>query len=215
LENYPRNTNDDVKLLETLRGNMMVFIPTATHLYDDNVDSKRYHFSGLEYEMEGKHREGHFDGVGTVLNLLFRIIEPHRAYFGQKDFQQLQIVKKLVEIEHLPTAIIGCPILREENGLAMSSRNKRLTHSQLNEASLLYKTLKEIKIKFPSTSIPKLNEYVWNVFKEHQSLELEYFEIANVKTLKTAKRNHKNNSYRAFIAVFIGGIRLIDNIALN
>ena len=79
LENYPRTVNEDVQLLETLHGDMMVFAPTATHLYNDKVDSKRYHFSGLEYEMEGKHREGHFDGVGTVLNLLFRIIEPQRA----------------------------------------------------------------------------------------------------------------------------------------
>lgn len=215
LDNYPRTLNDDIELLETLKGDMMLFAPEASHLYNEEIRSKKYHFSGLEFEMEGKHRKSHFDGVGTVLNLLFRIVKPYKAYFGEKDFQQLQIVKKLVEIEKLPIIIVGCPILREENGLAMSSRNKRLTKSQLVESALIYKTLKEVKQKFTGTSIPKLNEFVLKVFKENPTLRLEYFEIANVKTLKTAKRKHKKNSYRAFIAVFVGNIRLIDNIELN
>ncbi len=215
LKKYPRTINDDIELLKTLQGKILVFSPEASKLYNSRISSKKYLFSGLENEMEGKHRKGHFDGVGTVLNLLFRIIKPTRAYFGEKDFQQLQIVKKLVEIENLPIKIIGCPIVREENGLAMSSRNKRLTQKQFNEATLIHKTLSEVQQKFNFYSISKLNNMVKERFLDHNYLELEYFEIANIQTLKTAKHKRKQNKYRAFIAVFAGSVRLIDNIALN
>ena len=215
LNKYPRSLEADLKLLNTFDVDIIVFSPEANHLYSKNVSSKSYDFSGLEFEMEGRHREGHFDGVGTVLNLLFRIITPNKAYFGQKDFQQLQIVKKLVEIEQLPIIIVGCPIKREKNGLAMSSRNRRLSHAQMNEAALLYKTLRKVQNQFEYTSIPKLKAFVNTVFKKHPDLELEYFEIANVDNLKSAQRKSKTNTYRAFIAAWIGGVRLIDNIALN
>jgi pantoate--beta-alanine ligase len=215
LEKYPRLLEEDVKLLNSIGGDIIVFAPEAAHLYNNDVSSKFYHFSGLEFEMEGRHRAGHFDGVGTVLNLLFRIIKPNTAYFGQKDFQQLQIVKKLVEIEKIPITIVGCPILREKNGVAMSSRNRRLSPDQLNQASLIYKTLKEVQKKFEYTSIPKLKTFVNTVFAENPAFELEYFEIADVNTLKSAERKRKTNTYRAFIAAWIGGVRLIDNIALN
>lgn len=215
LEKYPQTLESDVALLKKLSNEIIVFNPNANDLYKNNITSKRYKFSGLEHEMEGKHREGHFDGVGTVLNLLFRIVKPTNAYFGEKDFQQLQIVKKLVEIESLPINIIGCPIVREENGLAMSSRNKRLTKSQRSEAALIRKTLSEVAKKFKTEPISELNNYVEKTFKEHPELELEYFEIANIKNLKTAQRKRKNNTYRAFIAIFAGSVRLIDNFALN
>jgi pantoate--beta-alanine ligase len=215
LNKYPRILEEDVKLLNHIGGDIIVFAPDADHLYGKDVSSKSYDFSGLEYEMEGRHRAGHFDGVGTVLNLLFRIIRPIKAYFGQKDFQQLQIVKKLVEIEQLPITIVGCPITREENGVAMSSRNRRLNQAQLDQASLIYKTLKEVKNKFGYTSIPKLRTWVNVVFENYPDLDLEYFEIANVNTLKSEKRKQKSNAYRAFIAAWIGGVRLIDNVALN
>ncbi len=215
LEKYPQTLESDVALLKELSDEIIVFNPNANDLYKNNIASKRYKFSGLEHEMEGKHREGHFDGVGTVLNLLFRIVKPTNAYFGEKDFQQLQIVKKLVEIESLPINIIGCPIVREENGLAMSSRNKRLTKTQRSEAALIRKTLSEVAKKFKTESISELNNYVEKTFKDHPELELEYFEIANIKNLKTAQRKRKNNTYRAFIAIFAGSVRLIDNFALN
>jgi pantoate--beta-alanine ligase len=177
--------------------------------------AKNYRFGGLENEMEGKHRKGHFDGVGTILNIFFRIIRPDRAYFGEKDFQQLQIVKKLVAIEKLPVEIVGCPIVREENGLAMSSRNKRLSPKQFEEASIIFKTLNEVKEKFGSLSISQLNQLVAERFLKSSYLNLEYFEIANEKTLKTAKRKNKASKYRAFIAAFTGEVRLIDNMPLN
>ena len=215
LEKYPRTIEKDIALLSTIKGEIFIFSPKVSDLYPKNIRSKNYNFLGIENEMEGKYRKGHFDGVGTVLNILFRTVNPDKAYFGEKDFQQLQIVKKLVEIEELPISIIGCPIIREKSGLAMSSRNKRLGMNQLKEAPLIYKTLLEVQEKFNDLTVSKLNDLVENRFSKNPFLELEYFEIANEKTLKTVHVKRKDVNYRAFIAVFAGGIRLIDNIALN
>jgi pantoate--beta-alanine ligase len=214
LEKYPRTLDADGKLLRQLKGPVFIFAPTAEDLYTAGIVSKNYSFQNLEHEMEGRHRLGHFDGVGTVVNLLLRAVQPRRAYFGEKDFQQLQIVRKLVQIEKLSVKIIGCPIIREKNGLAMSSRNTRLNPEEFSEAALIYKMLSEVKKKFESLSISKLNKLVTERFMNNKFLRLEYFEIANTKTLKTAKRKHKSTSYRAFIAVYVGTVRLIDNIAL-
>jgi len=212
---YPRTIENDIAHLKRFSKNIFIFSPSALDLYDHDISSKSYNFSGIESEMEGKHRIGHFDGVGTVLNLFFRIVKPNRAYLGEKDFQQLRIVRKLVEIENLPVKVIGCPTIRETSGLAMSSRNKRLNNEQLKEAILIYKTLLKIKENFNLLSILKLNQLVEKEFKGHSSLTLEYFEIADTETLKTGIYKSKKKKYRAFIASFIGGIRLIDNMALN
>ncbi len=215
LTKYPRTLDEDIRLLEQTNKNIVVFAPTASEVYGDQIKSKKYKFGKLAEEMEGKHREGHFNGVGTVLNHLFRIIEPDRAYFGEKDFQQLQIVRKLVVLENLPTAIVGCPILREANGLAMSSRNQRLTEAQRNKAVLISEILQQTKQQFEHKTIAQLTEAAEKAFAENESLELEYFEIANVKTLKTTKEKKEGKKYRAFIAAYAGNIRLIDNMALN
>jgi pantoate--beta-alanine ligase len=215
LEKYPRTLDADAALLNTLKGNVLIYAPQPTDVYGAKVVSKKYNFGGLEHQMEGKFRLGHFDGVGTVLNLLFRAIQPNKAYFGKKDFQQLQVVKKLVEIEQLPIDIVGCTILRESHGLAMSSRNKRLSPKLFEEAVLIHQTLAEVQRKFETLSIPKLSEIVTQAFEENEYLELEYFEIASIKTLKTAQRKHKKTVYRGFIAAFAGEVRLIDNISLD
>ena len=215
LKNYPRTMDADADLLKTLKGPVYIYAPLPSDLYGDNVVSKKYNFGGLEHQMEGRFRPGHFDGVGTVLNLLFRAISPDHAYFGEKDFQQLQIANKLVEIEDLPTKIVGCPIVREESGLAMSSRNKRLSPKLLEEAVLIHQMLVEVKKYFGRYSIAKLSIIVEKAFRENEHLELEYFEIANINNLKTAARKRAGIKYRAFIAAFAGGVRLIDNIALN
>ena len=215
LEKYPKTLENDLTLLYSLSKKIIVFSPIASELYNRNISSKSYVFSGIEKEMEGKHRAGHFDGVGTVLNLLFRVVTPNKAYFGEKDFQQLQIVKELVKIENLPVNIIGCPIVREKNGLAMSSRNKRLSEEEFEEAALIYLTLKKVKEKFHDLNFKNLNKFVENEFKKSDFFTLEYFEIANSSTLKTDENKLNNIRYRAFIACFIGGVRLIDNMALN
>jgi pantoate--beta-alanine ligase len=126
---------------------MLIFAPNATELYGEKIEAEQFLFDGLEHEMEGKFRTGHFNGVGTVVKKLFEIVKPHKAFFGEKDFQQLQIIRKLTEKNNLPVEIIGCPIDREENGLARSSRNERLSPQVRREASFIYETLKKVKRK--------------------------------------------------------------------
>ena len=215
LQKYPRNLEKDLSLLEDIQDELIVYTPPISDIYEKEVVSKNYIFGALESEMEGKHRNGHFDGVGTVLSKFFDIIKPDKAYFGQKDFQQLQIVKKLVALENLPIEVIGCPIIREENGLAMSSRNKRLTDEQFEEATIIYKLLTEVREKFATHSIEDLNKLVSERLLQNQFVELEYFEIADEETLKTVTQKNSSTTYRAFIAAFIGDVRLIDNMPLN
>lgn len=215
LQKYPRTPQKDISLLETLNGEIILYLPEISDVYEDTVAAQNFNFGGLEFEMEGKHRQGHFDGVGTVVSKLFKIVKPTNAYFGEKDFQQLQIVKKLVEIENLPVNVVGCPILREENGLAMSSRNKRLSNQQFKDAATIYQVLKEVQAVFSDKSIAEINALVTERFLQNANLKLEYFEIANEDTLKTATTKKEGINYRAFIAVFAGEIRLIDNISLN
>ncbi|MEL0651928.1 pantoate--beta-alanine ligase [Algibacter sp. TI.3.09] len=216
LDKYPRTLENDIALLKTVSATkIMVYAPTVDDVYEGNTVSETFDFDGLEHEMEGKFRDGHFDGVGTVVKRLFEIVKPHKAYFGEKDFQQLQIIKKLVEKHHMPLEIVGCKIHRESNGLAMSSRNTRLKPEFSTAAPFIYETLKTAKLKFGTKSATEVEEWVEKQFKNHELLKLEYFIISEVETLKPLKRKSNNKAYRAFIAVYADDIRLIDNIALN
>ncbi len=213
---YPRTLDDDVELLKTVsKDNVLVYAPTVDDIYNGNTVSQKFDFDGLEFEMEGKFRNGHFDGVGTIVKRFFEIVKPHRAYFGEKDFQQLTIIKKLVEKHSIPVKVIGCPIHREANGLAMSSRNTRLKPEYKKAAPFIYKTLTTAKEKFGTKSANKVSEWVEKEFAKHNLLKLEYFIIADTKTLKPVTRKSNKKTYRAFIAVYADDIRLIDNIALN
>lgn len=214
LAKYPKTYDNDVALLESVNCDVL-FFPSVEEIYAENVTSEKFDFDGLEYQMEGKFRDGHFDGVGTIVKTLFEIVEPDVAYFGKKDFQQLQIIKKLVEKYELRVKIKGRPIFREEDGLAMSSRNVRLTKEHREAAPFIYKTLKKAKKKFGAKNPEELTKWVEKQFKKHPLLELEYFTIANEKTLETVTTIEPDKKYRAFIAVFAGDIRLIDNIRLN
>jgi len=214
LEKYPKTIENDIRLLTSASCDIL-FSPLVAEIYPKNVASEKFNFDGLEHQMEGKFRDGHFDGVGTVVKALFEIITPKKAYFGQKDFQQLQIVKKMVKKHHLPVKVKGCPIYREEDGLAMSSRNARLPKEQRSIAPFIYKTLQKIQQKFDTKNISEINEWLENEFKKQPLLTLEYFTIADEKTLKSAESKKANKKYRAFIAVFAGSVRLIDNIRLK
>ena len=216
LVNYPRTLVNDVELLKTVsKDNILIYAPTIEDIYGGNTVSEKFDFDGLEFEMEGKFRNGHFDGVGTIVKRFLEIIKPDNAYFGEKDFQQLQIIKKLVEKHHIPVNIVSCPIHRENNGLAMSSRNSRLKPIHKEAVPFIYKTLKTAKKQFDTKSANKVVQWVEKQFASHNLLKLEYFIIADASTLKTVKRKTKNKKYRAFIAVYADDIRLIDNIALN
>jgi pantoate--beta-alanine ligase len=215
LEKYPRTLDADIIKISNINLNIIVFAPTVDEMYEGKTLSQSFDFDGLENKMEGKFRPGHFDGVGTIVKRLFEIVKPTRAYFGEKDFQQVQIVKKMVEKNHLDVAIVVCPIYREINNLAMSSRNERLTLHEREEAGIIYKILNKAKEKFTNNSAEKTTQWVINEFKKNKVFTLEYFEIADEETLSTCKRKSKNKKYRAFIAVFVNNVRLIDTISLN
>lgn len=215
LKKYPRTLEADVEKIKSVSEQIIVYAPSVDDIYKGKTISEDFDFDGLENQMEGKFRVGHFDGVGTIVKQLFEIIKPTNAYFGEKDFQQLQIVKKLVSKHTIPVSIIGCPIFREKSGLAMSSRNERLSPEARKEASIIYKTLSEAKILFKTKSAKEVSYWVETEFKKHKNFELEYFEIADEVQLLPCVRKNKSKKYRAFIAVFINNIRLIDTISLN
>ncbi len=215
LNKYPKTLEKDLSKLKSVSKELIIFTPTVDEIYASNIVSSKFDFGGIEFEMEGKHRIGHFDGVGTIIKRFFEIIEPANAYFGEKDYQQLQIVKALVENYKIPVNIVGCAILREKSGLAMSSRNERLTAHTREEASIIYKTLEMAKNKFGTESAVYVTEWVKKQFENHPIFDLEYFEIADATTLKIVKRKVTGKKYRAFIAIYANEIRLIDNIALN
>ena len=158
LAKYPRTLEEDIKKLTALNPNIILYAPSVEDIYDGKPLSQSFDFDGLENQMEGKFRPGHFNGVGTIVKRLFEIIEPTNAYFGEKDFQQLQIVKKMVAKNHLQVNVIGCPIYRESNNLAMSSRNERLSAQERDEAAIIYKTLTAVKEKFATNSTTAISE---------------------------------------------------------
>jgi len=215
LAKYPRTFDADVQKLTDLNPKIVLYAPTVEDIYEGKPTSQSFDFDGLENQMEGKFRPGHFDGVGTIVKRLFEIVAPTNAYFGEKDFQQLQIVKKMVAKNNLSVNVIGCPIHREGNNLAMSSRNERLTPEERQEAALIYKTLAEAKEKFATNSISAVSEWVKRTFQDNPHFTLEYFTIADEQTLLSSSRKNKNKKYRAFIAVLVNNIRLIDTISLN
>lgn len=212
LAKYPRTLETDIAKIKTISDTIIIYAPTVDDIYEKKINSEKFSFDGLENQMEGKHRLGHFDGVGTIVKKLFEIVQPTRAYFGEKDFQQLQIVRKLVSKYKIPVEIVGCPIHRETNGLARSSRNIRLSDEAREKASVIFKTLKKAKIYFQNHSATETVKMVEQEFKKHQEFQLEYFEIANESNLIPCKRKSKNQKYRGFIAVFVENIRLIDNL---
>jgi len=215
LAKYPRTLNEDVEKLNTLDPNIILYAPSVDDIYEGNVSSQHFDFDGLENQMEGQFRPGHFDGVGTIVKRLFEIVAPTRAYFGEKDFQQLQIVKKMVTKQKLPVLIIGCPIYRENNDLAMSSRNERLSEKERIAAAIIYKTLTSAKAKFEKQSSIKITAWVKSNIEKNPLFKVEYFTIADETTLLSCSRKNKNKKYRAFIAVLVNNIRLIDTISLN
>lgn len=215
LAKYPRTLTDDINKIVELSPEIIIYAPNAEDIYDGIPVSQFFDFDGLENQMEGKYRPGHFNGVGTIVKRLFEIVEPTNAYFGEKDFQQLQIIRKMVSKNNLKINVIGCQIYREANHLAMSSRNALLTDKEKTEASIIYKTLVEAKAKFETNSAAETEKWVAESFEKNTTFKLEYFQIADEETLLPCIIKNKNEKYRAFIAVFVNNIRLIDTISLN
>ena len=215
LKKYPVTLESDLECLKKISEELIIFAPDVKELYSNDISSKDYEFDGLDTTMEGKFRANHFSGVATVVEKLFLIVKPNKAYFGEKDFQQLLIIKKLVEKTKMPIEIIGCPIVREPNGLAMSSRNERLSKELRDKAAVIHETLLAAKELFGMKSANKVVNWVKNKFNDQSEFDLEYINITDQETLRPVSRKQKKRKYRAFIAVYANGVRLIDNIALN
>lgn len=210
LERYPRDLNKDVALL-TPTPCQLVFAPEADEIYPE-PDTRQFNFGTLEQVMEGKFRPGHFNGVAQVVSRLFDIVKPDKAFFGQKDFQQLAIINEMVRKLNLPVEIVPCPIIREADGLAMSSRNMLLSAEQRKNAVHISTTLFEAKNKTGELSVEELCQWVINRVNENEYLNTEYFEIVNDTTLLPVLSWDEPCKKVGCIAVHCGKIRLIDNI---
>ncbi|HEY8400553.1 MAG TPA: pantoate--beta-alanine ligase [Cytophagaceae bacterium] len=212
LEKYPRKINDDIRVLEST-GCDVVFIPENEEMYPA-APVTTMSFGALETVMEGKFRPGHFSGVGIVVSKLFNIVQPHKAYFGQKDLQQFLIIKQMVRDLSFPLQLVCCPTLREEDGLAMSSRNLRIPPEKRPIASEIYKSLLIARDALKSESVENVKTRVKNYMAGFPDLELEYFEIADGETLLPIENISNQKNIALCIAAYLSGIRLIDNILL-
>lgn len=212
--NYPKTLENDLKMLRQAGCNI-VFIPDEKEMYPQ-PDNRTFDFNGLDTIMEGKFRPGHFNGVAKIVVRLFDIVKPHRAYFGYKDFQQLVIIRHVINQLKIPVEIVPCPIIREENGLAMSSRNLRLTGSERTLASNISKALFHVRDNHHQfASVRAVKEYVFYQLSDIHHIKIEYFEIVNEKTLQPVTSLRSPVPKVACIAAWIGKVRLIDNVIFN
>lgn len=214
LKSYPNRLEEDLMLLNET-GCDIVFTPSIVEIYPDGLAHKEYDFGQLDKVMEGVNRPGHFNGVAMVVSRLFEIIQPQKAYFGEKDFQQLAIIKSLAAQKFKNIEIIPCSTLREKDGLAMSSRNLLLNKRYRAAAPRIYQRLLSVQKRAKNTTVSELRAWVVNSFKKDEDLVLEYFEIADAKSLKKSACWSDFPNHIACLAVLVGTTRLIDNILLE
>ncbi len=213
LENYPKSLNADVDAIHSIHPKINIFAPTVLEMYPQKIEANSHIFYGLETVMEGADRPGHFEGVITIVSKLFDVVKPDCAYFGEKDFQQLLIIKNWTKTNRPSTKIIACPIVREANGLAMSSRNNLLSKEARQEAGFIFKTLNYCVQKL-RTSTEILAE-IKRVFASHPSFTLHYAICVDEDSLQEVSQIDPYKNQRLFIAASVEGVRLIDNIALK
>lgn len=210
LERYPRTPEADCAMLEAA-GCDVVFMPSVQEMYPEE-DTRQFNFGSLETVMEGKYRPGHFNGVAQIVSKLFDAVQPHKAYFGEKDFQQVAIIRAMVEQLQYPIEIIACPIIREESGLARSSRNTLLTDEQRKKAALIAKVLAKSTTFVHSKSVSATIAWVEEQFKDDAEFRMDYYEIVDGNTLQSIQNWEDSAFIVGCIAVYCGKIRLIDNI---
>jgi pantoate--beta-alanine ligase len=210
LKRYPRMPEKDMRMLESA-GCSIIFIPDEKEIYPE-PDSRIFNFGGLDSVMEGKQRPGHFNGVAQVVTRLFDIAIPNRAYFGLKDFQQVAIIRKVVSDFHYPVEIVACPIIRECDGLAMSSRNMLLSGDERKKALILSRSLFQAYKMKPDHTPAEITAYVKNAVQSEPGVRLEYFEIVDGSTLLPVSQWNNKTDILGCIAACVGKIRLIDNI---
>ena len=212
LEKYPRTPEKDIEKLEQA-GCDAVFMPTAEEMYPNKVED-HYDFGDIEHVMEGACRPGHFNGVAIVVRKLFEIVNPNKAYFGEKDFQQLAIIKKMVRDLNMNLEIVPCPIVREIDGLAMSSRNVRLNETERAIAPKIFATLNEAISKKDAMSPSEMKKYTLDKYAEIKEFDVEYVEITDEINLKSLENWNECDHARIFVALQLGPVRLIDNVRI-
>jgi pantoate--beta-alanine ligase len=210
LERYPRTPEADCAMLQAA-GCDVVFMPTVQEMYPEE-DTRQFNFGSLETVMEGKYRPGHFNGVAQIVSKLFDAVQPHKAYFGEKDFQQVAIIRAMVEQLNYPIQIIACPIIREESGLARSSRNTLLTDEQRKKAALIAQVLTKSTTFVHSKSVSATIDWVEEQFKDDAEFRMDYYEIVDGNSLQPVQNWEDSEFIVGCIAVYCGKIRLIDNI---
>jgi len=214
LVKYPNTLEKDLEMLESM-GCDAVFLPTAKILYPEGLKSRAFSFGFLGFHMEGARRPGHFEGMATVVTKFFELIQPDFAIFGEKDYQQLCIIRRVVVEENWPVKIVPCPIVREEDGLAMSSRNLRLSEVERAEAASIYAVLSEACKEAESfDSVAELKSYCVEALNAIPSLSVEYIECCDEKELQPVRELDPESPTRLFAAVQCGNVRLIDNLPL-
>ena len=210
MEKYPRMPEKDIELLEKEDVDF-VFLPSVDEMYPE-PDNRVFDFGNIDKVMEGKNRPGHFNGVAQVVSKLFDIVMPDKAFFGRKDFQQVAVINAMVKQLNYNIQIVPCEIVREPSGLAMSSRNLRLSDNARKEAAFIYKTLLESKKTAETHSVDELVQFVENKINKHPLLKLEYFEIVDNSSLEKINNWNESEAVTGCIVVHIEGVRLIDNI---
>ena len=210
LKTYPRDFDKDVEMLEKYNVEL-IFAPTVKEMYPDE-DKRQFDFGNLDKVMEGKFRPGHFNGVAQVVSKLFDYVKPDKAFFGEKDFQQLAIIRKMVRDLNMPVEVVGCPIVREPDGLAMSSRNQLLTPEMRKNAPVIAKTLSESLNFAHGKTVKETVDFVVKTINDTGKLEVEYFEIVDGDTLQAVDNWDDSDYIVGCIAVFAGKVRLIDNV---
>ena len=210
LETYPRTLDKDCALLEPT-GCKYVFAPSVDEMYPE-PDTRTFDFGTVSAVMEGARRPGHFNGVAQIVSKLFYAVEPDNAYFGEKDFQQIAVIRAMVNQLNIPVKINACPILREADGLALSSRNVRLTPEQRQKAPLIARTLKESTNFAPEKSVQEVIDYVVNTINADPVMRVEYYEIVDGNTMESIQSWSDTTYPVGCITVYCGEVRLIDNI---
>ena len=214
LKNYPRTPEADHKLLEDAKADIL-FEPSVTEIYgEDSEQEKQVDLGNLENVMEGAHRPGHFKGVVQIVSKLFKIVMPDKAYFGEKDFQQLAVIRKMTTDLNFQIEIIGCATMREKSGLAMSSRNLRLSEHERETATQIYKAMNFVRDNYKVIGQEESLRIGIEMINSHDPLKVEYFEIADAKDLQPIQKEEDTKHARVFAAVFCGKVRLIDNMAI-
>ena len=212
-KSYPREIDDDIKKIRSISKEINIFIPSVNEMYPENISLEKFNFGEIDTILEGKFRPGHFNGVATIVKKLFQIFQPYFVFFGEKDFQQTLIIKKIINNFFSDIDIVICPTIRDKNGLALSSRNALISKNSFSKSAIIFETLQLAKANYVKLNFVDLLETIKNKIEKIKNFELEYFEIRDEENLEIYSQNDNKKSYRGFISVKVEGIRLIDNLS--